>query len=389
MRERRFLIVALVVLLILLLGLAALYVKIAAPAKSVVAGKPEGLKFLFQIFGPSATDRFNKPTDVAVDGSGNIYVTDTLNDRVAVFDKAGTFLRTFKTDVIRPLGIDVGPDGTVYVVSKRNDMVVAFDSSGKIKQHYKAFIPLDVVAEGKRLYITTIGPIVSYDIATGGEQRLFGFNGREPDEFAWPNGIQSRDGRLYVADTNNLSLKSVSTTGAVEWVFGKSPTKAQFAESEGRLFGAPTGIALDEEGRIFVVDGFRDKIYLHASNGKRIAEWGGERGDAEGQLDHPAGIAYGGDGVIYVVDKFNHRVQAFRVNIPGQGIKVPAGFSLWWCLIPLLFLVLLLIVAYFIRRAIARRREDEAEGSEVEAPDGSGGAVVEGVQGAPPAVPEA
>jgi DNA-binding beta-propeller fold protein YncE len=363
MRERRFLILALCVLLVLLSALGWLYLSISAPVKPVTATAQEDLTFLFQMFGPSADDRFEKPTDVAVDDGGNIYVTDTLNDRVAVFDSSGTFLSEFGTGVIRPLGIDVGPDGTVYVVSKRNDLVVAYDRDGELKRHYKAFIPLDVVAEGDRVYITTIGPIVSYDIATGEDQRLFGWNGREADEFAWPNSITSRDGRLFVADTNNLSLKSVSTTGAVEWVVGKSPTEAKFTEEQGRVFGAPAGVALDEEGRIFVVDAFRDTIYLYDSDGKLVS-WGGERGDAEGQFDHPAGIAYGGDGIIYVVDKFNNRVQAFRVTVPGEA-SLLRGLSAWWCVVPLLLVLLLVLIAYVSRRAMGRRHaEGERAGSE-------------------------
>lgn len=359
MKERRFLYVALVVLLVLLLGLVWLYSTLSAPLKPVTATKPKGLEFLFQVFGPSENDRFEKPTDVAVDRNGNIYVSDTLKNRIAVFDSEGKFLRQFKTDVIRPLGIDVGPDGTLYVVSKRDDTILALSSKGKVKRRYKAYIPLDVVAEGKRIYVTTIGPIVSFDIATGENRRLFGWNGREKDEFAWPNSIASRGSRLYVADTNNLSLKSVSTTGSVHWVVGKSPTTGKFTQEEGREFGAPAGVALDESGRIFVVDAFRDTVYLYDAKGKLITEFGGERGDAEGQFDHPAGIAYAGEDIIYVVDKFNNRVQAFRVSVPGQGRALVGGIPLWWCLIPLLLLILLLLLAWVIRRAKDRRQPGE------------------------------
>lgn len=356
MKERRFLAIALIVLILLLAGLFGLYLTLTKPLKPVTAKETQGFTFLFQIFGPSTKDRFKTPTDVAVDKEGNIYVTDTLNDRVAIFDEDGKYLKVFKTGVKRPLGIDVGPDGKVYVVSKRQDMVVVFDSKGKLVKHYKAFIPLDVAVEGKRVYITTIGPIVSFDIASGEDRRLIGWHGREAEDFAWPNGIAARDGKLYVADTNNLRLKVLKTNGKIEWIIGNPPTQAKFTQEEGRSFGVPSGVALDEKGNIFLIDGFRDRIYLYSKDKKQLASWGGERGDAEGQLDHPSGIAYGGDGVIYVVDKFNNRVQAFRVNMPGQSIA--SNVLRWWYLI-IPGILLLALLLYAIRKVLQRDKTNE------------------------------
>lgn len=353
--ERRILSVMLVLLIVVLAGLTAFYLALTKPVQSVSAKKLKDITFLFQIFGPSTNDRFNRPTDVATDSRGNIYVTDTLNDRVAVFDNSGKYLNSFKTGVIRPLGIDVGPDGTVYVVSKRNDLVVGFDRRGKILRHYKAFIPLDVASDGKRVYISTIGPIVSYDAKTGKDRRLIGWQGRGKDEFAWPNGLAVRDGWLFVADTNNLRLKVLKPNGKVEWTLGQPPTKATFSAQQGRMFGVPSSVSLDEDGNIFVLDAFRDRIYLYGDNKKFVATWGGDQGDAEGQFDHPSGIAYGGDGVVYVVDKFNDRVQALRLAMPGEKPFLAFGP---WCWLALLALLLLALLIYAIRKFFEKKRSE-------------------------------
>ncbi len=61
---------------------------------------------------------FSKPTNVAVDKDGNLYVADTLNDRVEVFDADGNFIRTLGKngdgpgDFARPKGIAVDPRRT-------------------------------------------------------------------------------------------------------------------------------------------------------------------------------------------------------------------------------------------------------------------------------------
>ena len=81
--------------------------------------------------------RFTKPTDIAQDGAGNLYVTDTNNDRVQVFDCKGRFLSTFSRKEAAskrldcPYGICVGSDQLVYVCDKNNNCVSVFQTSGE------------------------------------------------------------------------------------------------------------------------------------------------------------------------------------------------------------------------------------------------------------------
>jgi DNA-binding beta-propeller fold protein YncE len=81
------------------------------------------------------TGRFFGPRGVAVDG-GEIFVTDTGNERVQVFASDGTFLRAFGgygTDpgkLREPTGIEVGPDGRVYVADSGNGRLSVFERDG-------------------------------------------------------------------------------------------------------------------------------------------------------------------------------------------------------------------------------------------------------------------
>jgi DNA-binding beta-propeller fold protein YncE len=66
--------------------------------------------------------QFNNPTGIAVDASGNVYITDTDNNRVQKFNSNGTFIAKWGTPGINdtqfnnPTGIAVDASGDVYVI---------------------------------------------------------------------------------------------------------------------------------------------------------------------------------------------------------------------------------------------------------------------------------
>jgi sugar lactone lactonase YvrE len=81
---------------------------------------------------------FSLPTHVAVDKEGNVYVTDTLNNRVEIFDADGTFLREFGKGgdgpgrFARPKGIAVDYDGHIWVADEVQSRVQVFDKEGRL-----------------------------------------------------------------------------------------------------------------------------------------------------------------------------------------------------------------------------------------------------------------
>jgi DNA-binding beta-propeller fold protein YncE len=86
----------------------------------------------------TSTGDFARPTNVAVDSDGNLYVSDTFNDRVEIFDADGNFLRTFGKAgdgpgyFARPKGIAVDSDGHIWVADTVQNRIQVFDPEGNL-----------------------------------------------------------------------------------------------------------------------------------------------------------------------------------------------------------------------------------------------------------------
>ncbi len=81
---------------------------------------------------------FGAPQGVALDADGNLYVTDTLNNRVEIFDADGNFISEFGKHgdgpgyFARPKGIAVDGDGHIWVADQMNDRLQVFNKEGQL-----------------------------------------------------------------------------------------------------------------------------------------------------------------------------------------------------------------------------------------------------------------
>ncbi|MDR3738541.1 MAG: SMP-30/gluconolactonase/LRE family protein [Terracidiphilus sp.] len=81
---------------------------------------------------------FGAPEGVAVDADGNVYVADTLNNRVEIFDADGNFISEFGKHgdgpgyFARPKGIAVDADGHIWVADQMQDRLQAFNRDGQL-----------------------------------------------------------------------------------------------------------------------------------------------------------------------------------------------------------------------------------------------------------------
>ncbi|MFQ5559695.1 MAG: 6-bladed beta-propeller [Nitrospinota bacterium] len=89
--------------------------------------------------------QFNFPSNIAIDNENNVYVVDTINGRVQIFDADGNFLDKFGRlgdapgAFSRPKGIALDPDGNIYVVDSAFNNVQMFNKSGRILMGFAGF----------------------------------------------------------------------------------------------------------------------------------------------------------------------------------------------------------------------------------------------------------
>ena len=113
-------------------------------ADQVVVYDPDTLKELRRI-GTAGKNHylttpgdFGGPSNVAVDKDGNVYVTDTMNNRVEIFDADGKFISTFGKNgdgpgyFARPKGIAVDGDGHIWVADTVQNRLQVFNREGQL-----------------------------------------------------------------------------------------------------------------------------------------------------------------------------------------------------------------------------------------------------------------
>ncbi len=195
--------------------------------------------------------QFNQPRDVAVGLDNEIYVLDSDNHRVQVFDLEGNYLREWGSRCQLESGLGcVDPDGN--------------------------------------------GPLAYGD-----------------GQFQEPWGIAvDAEGRVFVADTWNHRVQVFEADGTFVTKWG---SYGQTVESVSLLYG-PRDLAIDASGRVFVTDTGNKRVLVYNRQGWLLNQWGGA-GVGPGQFEEPVGIDVDSQGNIYVADTWNQRIQVFDSDL--------------------------------------------------------------------------
>lgn len=335
-----------IVLALILAGLVAyLFWFIGRPESLVDLPAIQGIEPVWQVYGPGEGDLplFDRPMGVAVGKGDRIYVTDSGNNRVCMFDANGRFLAQFGTLGIAkpaqgyqatyvagslnyPVGIDCDDDGNVYVASFYNDSIEVFDAGGApLRRFPDPNLPVgrgssgyngtgiavtDVAVSGDRVYALDAYQVFVF--STDGEYLMqFGKPGTSPGDLDHPNGISvSEDGEtLYVSDSNHSRVTAFSTEGEVLWQVGEISggiDDRQVGELE-----LPRGLTVLNDGSVLVTDAFAFSLVRISPEGEIVTSYG-ERGVDPAQFNFANDVEVFRSFIV-VADKENGRIQVVRL----------------------------------------------------------------------------
>ena len=323
--------------------------------------------------GAATSATLSLPEGVALDGSGNLYIADEGNHRVRKVDTsgnistvAGTGISGFSSDggaatsarLSFPRGVALDGSGNLYIADSGNNRIRKVDATtgnistvagtgtagsggdGGMATSATLNQPYGVALDGVgNLYIAEYfgNRIRRVDATTGNISTVAGtgapgFGGDSgaatSATLRIPQGIAlDSSGNLYIADTFNHRIRKVdAATGVISTVAGTGTVG--FGGDGGAATSArlsfPRGVALDGSGNLYIADGANHRIRKVDTSGTISTVAGGGTGSFSGDggpatsaaLSAPIGVTLDGAGNLYISDSGNHRIRRTRTVVP-------------------------------------------------------------------------
>jgi DNA-binding beta-propeller fold protein YncE len=274
--------------------------------------------FPFQLIGPYG---------IGVDSHGLVYVADQKVGAVFIFNTDTRDVQLIRNGQEAHFGLinGIAIDDTdrLFVSDGKLHRVMVFKTVGEgaklthevenvIEEGLKDPVGLAIDEENRFLYVvdTQQDQVVVYDADTLKLLRRIGTGGKNhwlttPGDFAAPSNVAvDKEGNVYVTDTLNNRVEIFDADGKFISLFGKHGDGPGY-------FARPKGIAVDGDGHIWVVDQYQDRVQVFNREGQLLT-YLGEHGNYPGQFASAVGIAIDKKNRVFVTDQYPARLQMFR-----------------------------------------------------------------------------
>ena len=298
---------------------------------------PEGEHLFIPDFGLTGQgdDKLVWPVSLAIDGDGNIYISDEGLNRISVLDSQGQFLRNWGVrgqedgEFDRPAGIAFDTDDNLLVADGLNCRIQRYTKDGQFLGGWgrqgsgdgELNMPWGItVDKAGDVYVADWrnDRIQKFD-ADGNHLATFGTPGRGDGEFHRPAGAAvDEDGNIYVADWGNERVQVLGPDGSfIAIIRGDSVTSAEgMTLLDEKYFFVGTAFRVQfEEAQKAEQDFERNPIKFDSSHD--------ESGTIEKLLWGPSSVKLDSEGRIYIADSLRARIQVYRkepVSPPTESI---------------------------------------------------------------------
>ena len=181
---------------------------------------------------------FVEATSVAVDTADNVYVFNRGAHPVILFDRDGTFVRSWGEGVFRrPHGITIGPDGTLWLTDDLHHTIRQFTPEGKLL------------------------------LTLGDPDRAATLQGGQPFNRPTHVALCPRTGDIYVSDGyGNSRVHKYDPRGRHLFSWGEPGT-------DPGCFNVPHNIATDAQGLVYVADRENHRVQIFDDRGRYQGQW--------------------------------------------------------------------------------------------------------------------
>ncbi|MFI9240396.1 SMP-30/gluconolactonase/LRE family protein [Streptomyces sp. NPDC053079] len=200
--------------------------------------------------GPAIATRLNTPWGLAVDRSGNVYISDHGNHRVRKVTTNGNITTVagngtagyvsdggpaIATRLQYPLGLAVDAEGNLYIADRHNHRIRKVTPNGLITT---------VAGNGTAGYVSDGGPALGTQL-----------------HYPWGVALDEA-GSLYIGDGHNHRVRKVTADGIITTIAGNGT--AGYVDDGGPAAGTrvfyPSGVALDRAGNLYIADANNHRI---------------------------------------------------------------------------------------------------------------------------------
>jgi trimeric autotransporter adhesin len=289
--------------------------------------------------GPATDAELDNPAGVAVDDSGNIYISDWQNNLIREVNKRSGIISIYAGNVtmLPPNNAGhTGDGGQATAAELSNPYGIALDDSSNL---YIAEVGNNDVRK-----VTAKGIIST--LTGGGSFTDWGYTGDGgPATAALLNGdvavAVDKAGNVYIADTYNNVVRKIGTNDTITTFAGNGYGAGQGNSSGGYSGdGGPataaemsnvSGVALDSLGNVYISDFWNYNVrkvntkgIISTIAGDEIAGYNGDNKPATtAELNHPYGLVVDSAGNVYIADEFNQRIRKLTPTCPALASIYP------------------------------------------------------------------
>lgn len=251
--------------------------------------------------------RFEAPTRIAVGPNGRTFVADYIGGTVTVFDIKGDIAKVIPVE--SPMALAVSSTGEIYVATGGSVLVLNPDGSFSGKKIGAGALSSTsdiVVAEDGRVFVLdqVQNRVKVFDVV-GSQIAEFGYGTLDS-----PKGlaIDEPRGRVIVTDQRNYKVRVYGLADySLQYSFGQAQSDGNVTAG---MFNFLQGVAVDAEGRIYVLDAGPDRLQIFDSCYTYIGTIG-SHGTVPGTLNLPVDVAVDNYGRIFISSLRDGRVSVF------------------------------------------------------------------------------